>query len=62
MIPNLTYCPNYLTQDEANMLIDTIDKQIWRNPFKRRVQHYGYIYDYKKRTITADMFLGILPD
>ena len=26
------------------------------------MQHYGWLYDYQKRTITPDMVLGPLPD
>jgi alkylated DNA repair dioxygenase AlkB len=29
---------------------------------KRRVQHYGYRYDYKARKVTPEMYLGDLPD
>jgi alkylated DNA repair dioxygenase AlkB len=42
-------------------LIDTIDHQPWITELRRRVQHYGYRYDYKARTVTADMHLGPLP-
>ncbi|GAB5490366.1 MAG: alpha-ketoglutarate-dependent dioxygenase AlkB [Phototrophicaceae bacterium] len=61
MLPDLTYIPNYIDTSTELELINTIDKQIWLSPLKRRVQHYGYIYDYKKRTITEDMFIGALP-
>jgi alkylated DNA repair dioxygenase AlkB len=26
------------------------------------VQHFGYLYDYRARAVTADTYLGILPD
>ncbi|MEL6151175.1 MAG: alpha-ketoglutarate-dependent dioxygenase AlkB [Chloroflexota bacterium] len=29
---------------------------------KRRVQHYGYIYDYKRRKVDSSMYLGNLPE
>jgi len=62
MRPDLFYIPDYLSPQQESDLIAKIDEQIWLSPFKRRVQHYGYIYDYKKRTVTEDMFLGQLPD
>ena len=34
----------------------------WRNDLSRRVQHYGWRYDYKARAITPDMHIGALPD
>ena len=29
---------------------------------KRRVQHYGFKYDYKARSITSDHYIGATPD
>ncbi|UCH66263.1 MAG: alpha-ketoglutarate-dependent dioxygenase AlkB [Ignavibacterium sp.] len=60
-INGLLYLPNYLTQVEENQLTKWINKQNWDNTLKRRVQHYGYRYDYKARTVTSDMYLGTLP-
>ena len=38
-----------------------IDAQPWLAEMKRRVQHFGYKYDYKRRTIHLDMSLGPMP-
>lgn len=62
MISGLTYIPNAISKSSANKLLADIDRQVWRDDLKRRVQHYGYIYDYKRRTVTTDMALGDLPD
>lgn len=43
------------------MLLSSIDTQPWLNELKRRVQHYGYKYDYKARNILPDSYLGELP-
>ena len=48
--------------EEESALIDNIDKQPWLNDLKRRVQHYGYKYDYKARAVTTDSYLGSLPE
>src|SRR5688572_967890 len=61
MIAGLRYLSNIISPEEESMLIETVDKQIWLSPLQRRVQHYGYIYDYKKRTVTEEMFIGGLP-
>lgn len=61
-IPGLTYIPDFITQDEESALIDNIDKQPWLNDLKRRVQHYGYKYDYKARAVTDNAYLGLLPE
>jgi alkylated DNA repair dioxygenase AlkB len=62
MIAGLQYLPNYISAQEETSLVDMVDKQLWLSPLQRRVQHYGYIYDYKKRTVTEDMFIGGLPE
>lgn len=60
-IPGLVYLPGYITAAEEQALISYIDEQSWITDLKRRVQHYGYRYDYKARAVTGDSFLGSLP-
>jgi alkylated DNA repair dioxygenase AlkB len=60
-IPGLRYLPHYLSPDDQTRLLDTIDRQTWSNELRRRVQHYGYRYDYKKRAVDSSMYLGPLP-
>jgi len=62
MIPGLQYVENYFTTQEQEALIATIDKQEWLGDLKRRVQHYGFKYDYKARKIDLGMRIGALPD
>jgi len=62
MIDGLTYIPNYLSTEDGQLLIHKINQQTWISNFKRRVLHYGYIYDYKRRTIDRSMYLGDLPE
>lgn len=61
-IPGLRYLPDFITAEEERALVEIIDQQPWLNDLKRRVQHYGYKYDYKARAVTADSYLGPLPD
>lgn len=61
-IPGLRYLPLYLSTTDQARLLETIDHQTWSNELRRRVQHYGYRYDYKKRTVEPSMYLGPLPD
>ena len=61
-IEGLTYLPNYLSKQEENALIELIDAQNWLTDLKRRVQHYGYKYDYRSRRIDTSMKIGQLPD
>lgn len=61
-IPGLIYHPDYITERQAVHLTTTIDAALWLTELKRRVQHYGYKYDYKARAISKEMHLGPLPD
>lgn len=47
--------------EEEFDLISIIDKQPWLSDLKRRVQHYGYKYDYHTRRINRSMHIGPLP-
>ena len=61
-IPGLTYIPEYITIDEQKQLLSIIDQQEWSTKLKRRVQHYGYRYDYRSGTLASSSYLGSLPD
>jgi len=61
-IPGLIYIPEYISQQQENDLIRIIDAQPWITELKRRVQHYGYRYDYKARNITPESKLEPLPE
>jgi alkylated DNA repair dioxygenase AlkB len=61
-VPGLRYVPGYLNQKQQEWLLEKIDGQPWLADLKRRVQHYGYRYDYKSRAVDASAFLGPLPD
>jgi alkylated DNA repair dioxygenase AlkB len=61
-IEGLTYIPNYITPAQEAELIGIIDGQLWLTDLKRRVQHYGWKYDYTARRVDNSMRLGELPD
>ena len=60
-ISGLVYRHDYITSVQEAELITTIDTQPWITDLKRRVQHYGYRYDYKARNVTGALHLGALP-
>ena len=60
-ISGLSYIPDYLSLAQHDSLLDTIDQASWLNDLKRRVQHYGFKYDYKFRRIDLSMKIGELP-
>lgn len=52
----------FISQEEEKELINNIDKMAWLNDLKRRVQHYGYKYDYKARRIDQTYYIGEIPN
>ena len=60
-VPGLAYVADYLSPDEHDRLVATVDRQPWLTGLRRRVQHYGYRYDYKARKVARDFYLGPLP-
>ena len=61
-IPGFVYELDFITEAEERDLVERIDGSKWSEKLKRRVQHYGWRYDYGKRKIDASMYLGKLPD
>ncbi|MEN0049437.1 MAG: alpha-ketoglutarate-dependent dioxygenase AlkB [Bacteroidota bacterium] len=61
-IQGLTLLQNYITPKQEEQLLTAIDAAIWLTDLKRRVQHYGYKYDYRARRIDVSMKIGALPD
>lgn len=53
--------PEFLTRSEEAQLIREIDACSWNVDLKRRVQQYGFRYDYKARAVGADDRIGQLP-
>lgn len=57
----LNYGQGFLSASAATALVGLIDAQPWRDDLQRRVQHYGYRYDYRARRVTESEYLGPLP-
>lgn len=61
--PTAAYRPDFITAQAEQSLIQIVDGLTWvTEQTTRRVQHYGYRYDYKAKQITPDMYLGPLPE
>ena len=61
-IHGLEYIDNYIDEIQHDWLLAEIDKNVWLDDLKRRVQHYGFKYDYKARKVNYDMRIGELPE
>ena len=64
IIKGFRYIEDYISESEHDWLLDQIDEHEhqWRKDLKRRVQHYGFKYDYKARKVTHDMHIDHLPE
>ncbi len=62
VIRGLRYIENYINEHQHDWALDWIDRQPWIHDLKRRVQHYGFKYDYKARKVDRDMHIGKLPE
>lgn len=60
-ISGLQYIPDFISPKQEADLLAHIQQSPWLGDLRRRVQHYGYKYDYKSRTIDHSMHLGELP-
>jgi len=63
-IPGLHYLPGFLDPADQDRVLAELDAPSapWLRDLERRVQHYGWRYDYQARAITRDMRIGPLPD
>lgn len=61
IVPDLIYIENYIPNLEHDELLLKIDRNLWSNELRRRVQHYGYKYNYKARSINHSMRVDDLP-
>ena len=61
-VPGLTYVPDFLREREEEELVAILDRTVWSSELQRRVQHYGWRYDYQSRRIDASMRVGQLPE
>ncbi|WHI52922.1 alpha-ketoglutarate-dependent dioxygenase AlkB [Microbulbifer sp. MLAF003] len=62
MIHGLTHIEEFISKEEEQFLLDSLDNEVWLTSLKRRVQHYGYRYDYKARFVDSSLYLGALPE
>ena len=60
--PGAQVLSDILPPERESQLIDWIDLQPWITDLKRRVQHYGWRYDYRARHVDPADDLGPIPD
>ena len=60
-IEGLRYFGQFLSTEEQDWILNAIDKAEWMDDLERRVQHYGWRYDYRSRNVSRDMRIGEFP-
>jgi alkylated DNA repair dioxygenase AlkB len=60
-IAGLDYWPFFLSVPEQAKILKLVNTGPWLHDLKRRVQHFGYRYDYKARRLDKSMYVGPLP-
>ena len=58
----LEYHPDFLADSEEDRLLAHIDSFGWLTDLSRRVQHFGYKYDYTSRSLDERARIGPLPE
>lgn len=59
--PGLELIEDFISPSQELELVEVIDSSEWSTALKRRVQHYGWRYDYKARGVASRDYLGPLP-
>jgi alkylated DNA repair dioxygenase AlkB len=60
-VPGLMQLDSWIDATTEAALVAVIDSSPWRSDLQRRVQHYGWQYDYKARRVSRSARLGPLP-
>jgi hypothetical protein len=48
-IAGLRYVPEFITTEEEDALVRSLEQLDWNNPLPRRTHHFGYKYDFTSR-------------
>ena len=62
LIDGLTIVKDFITVDEEQKLLKIIENLEWNGSLLRKSRHFGYIYNYKTKTIGKDDYIGNLPE
>ncbi len=53
-IAGLRYVPEFITTEEEDALVRSLEQLDWNNPLPRRTHHFGYMYDFTSRRGAAE--------
>lgn len=61
-IPGLYIIPEFVSEQEQQALLAHIDSQPWQHLAKRRVQHYGFKFEYSQRGVDMNHTAEHMPE
>lgn len=60
--PGLRTVVDFISVNEEKNLLQNVECGLWLNELSRRVQHYGWKYEYKLKRVKRDAYIGPLPE
>jgi alkylated DNA repair protein alkB family protein 8 len=60
-IPGLLVLHDFVSAAQEAQLLAHIEQQPWQHLAKRRVQHYGYVFEYSQRGVDLKQQAGAIP-
>jgi alkylated DNA repair dioxygenase AlkB len=60
-VQGLSYLPGFISGQRHDALLGLVDEQRWSTELRRRVQHYGYRYDYSRRSVDESLLAEPMP-
>lgn len=60
--PGLLTVLDFISMDEEAKLLQHVEHGPWLDDLSRRVQHYGWKYEYKSKRVKRDAYIGPLPE
>ena len=62
IIPGLHIFEDFVTIEEEQNLIKSLDRLNWTKLLNRKVQHFGFEFKYGTNDVDPDQNLGVFPD
>jgi len=60
-IEGLSVVKRFLDDRAQATLVEAIDQDVWNTTLKRRVQHFGHVYEYARRAVSSSARAEPLP-
>lgn len=54
VVAGLRYVPEFITTEEEDAMVRSLEQLDWNNPLPRRTHHFGYKYDFTARGGAAE--------